>query len=38
MPIYKNEKTGNVIETKSKVSGGDWVELKKTAPKQPDKQ
>lgn len=25
---YKNEKTGEIIEIKGKLSGGDWKELK----------
>lgn len=32
MMIYKNSKTGAVIETDSLISGGDWVQEKTKKP------
>lgn len=31
--IYKNTKTGAVVESASPVSGGNWVEVKEEQPK-----
>lgn len=36
MNKYKNKKTGAILETPCKVSGGDWEEIKKN-PKKSDK-
>ena len=35
--MYKNKKTGAVVKTAGKVSGGSWELLKKDPPKKPVK-
>lgn len=32
---YRNKKTGAVIDVNSKISGGNWVEIKPDSPPKP---
>lgn len=37
MKIYKNKKTGAVLETESKITGDNWEQVKEKKGKSPEK-